>query len=217
MVKMSSKKLNKTKGILFPAPLILFGFLLILGSFACSEEAEKPNQKAESKLKMIKDGAELPEFAFTNQDSQSVTKATVAGKIHVMDFFFTSCPTICPVMKSNMLTVYEAFEQEKGFVMVSHSIDTRHDSVPVLKDYAERLEVKVPLWHFVTGDKIEIMDIARDYMVSALEDSTAPGGYAHSGAIILFDKDRNLRGYYDGTSEKETQILIKDIQILLNE
>lgn len=214
MVKMSSLK---SKSLRRPFFLFLISCSMLGGLLSCGEDRRKAKPQSDSKLKMIKQGAELPEFRFMNQDSQYVTLADVKDKIHVMDFFFTSCPTICPVMKSNMLTVYEAFENEKDFIMVSHSIDTRHDSEPVLRDYAERLEVKAPLWNFVTGDKIEIMDIARDYMVSALEDSTAPGGYAHSGAIILFDKERNLRGYYDGTSEDETQILIKDIQVLLNE
>lgn len=161
--------------------------------------------------------AALPDFSFMNQDSQMVSTGDVTGKIHVMDFFFTSCPTICPRMKANMLTVYEEYEKEDRLVMVSHSIDTRHDSVPVLKEYAERLEVKAPRWSFVTGEKEDIMGIARDYMVTAMEDSLAPGGYAHSGAMILFDEKRNIRGFYDGTSEGETKTMINDIARLLDE
>lgn len=159
----------------------------------------------------------MPPFRFMNQDSQWVTPATVLGKIHVIDFFFTSCPTICPRMKANMLTVYEEFRNDERVTMVSHSIDTRHDSVPVLHDYAERLEVEAPLWHFVTGEKDSIMGIARKYMVTAMEDASAPGGYAHSGAMILFDKDRNIRGYYDGTSETETAEMVVDMRRLLDE
>ncbi len=159
----------------------------------------------------------LPEFSFMNQDSQIVSNVDVQGKVHVMDFFFTSCPTICPKMKANMLTVYEKFLEEDRLVLVSHSIDTRHDSVPVLKEYSERLEVGAPRWHFVTGEKENIMGIARDYMVTAMEDTLSPGGYAHSGAMILLDKKRNIRGYYDGTSAKETAKMIKDIDRLLDE
>ncbi len=161
--------------------------------------------------------AALPEFSFMNQDSQMISQADVQGKVHVMDFFFTSCPTICPKMKANMLTVYEEYLKEDRLVLVSHSIDTRHDSVPVLKEYAERLEVGAPRWNFVTGEKEDIMGIARDYMVTAMEDTLAPGGYAHSGAMILFDKKRNIRGFYDGTSEQETATMIKDIARLLDE
>lgn len=159
----------------------------------------------------------LPEFSFMNQDSQMISQTDVSGKVHVMDFFFTSCPTICPKMKANMLTVYEEYEQEDQLILVSHSIDTRHDSVPVLKEYSERLEVSAPRWNFVTGEKEDIMGIARDYMVTAMEDTLAPGGYAHSGAMILFDKERNIRGFYDGTSEGETATMIKDIKRLLEE
>jgi protein SCO1/2 len=159
----------------------------------------------------------MPLFQFMNQDSQWVTQTNVLGKVHVMDFFFTSCPTICPRMKANMLTVYDEFDGDERVTMVSHSIDTRHDSVPVLHEYAERLEVKAPLWHFVTGEKDSIMGIARKYMVTAMEDASAPGGYAHSGAMILFDRDRNIRGYYDGTSEEETAEMIVDMRRLLDE
>jgi len=159
----------------------------------------------------------LKEFSFMNQDSQMVTQANVFGKIHVTDFFFTSCPTICPRMKANMLTVYEEFAKDDRVVLLSHSIDTRHDSVPVLKDYAERLEVAAPRWNFVTGEKDDIMGMARNYMVTAMEDSLAPGGYAHSGAMILLDRERNIRGYYDGTSEFETKEMIADMKRLLQE
>ena len=193
--------------------IILFCLVLLVGLTGCDEKgggSDLPpmpvlNQKA------------MPAFSFMNQDSMMVTQQQVLGKVHVMDFFFTSCPTICPKMKANMLTVYEEYEKEDGLIMVSHSIDTRHDSVPVLRDYAERLEVEAPRWNFVTGEKDAIMDIARDYMVTAMEDSLAPGGYAHSGAMILFDAKRNIRRYYDGTSEDETKTLIRDISRLLNE
>ena len=161
--------------------------------------------------------APLPAFKFTNQDGKAITQSDVKGKIHVMDFFFTSCPTICPKMKANMLTVYEEYEKEDRLVLVSHSIATRHDSVPVLKEYAERMEVSAPRWNFVTGEKEDILGMAKAYMVAAMEDTTAPGGYAHSGAMILLDTERNIRGYYDGTSESETKILIQDIARLLDE
>ena len=193
--------------------IILF-LAIISGLTSCVPEGAKGEEK---KPLPIINKVELPAFTFVNQDSQNVSEQDVLGKIHVMDFFFTSCPTICPTMKANMLTVYEEFEKEDRLVLVSHSIDTRHDSVPVLKEYAERLEVSAPRWNFVTGEKDSIMGMAKDYMVAAYEDSTEVGGYAHSGAMILFDRKRNIRGYYDGTSEKETKWLIRDIARLLDE
>lgn len=190
-------------------PFLLLCLLCLTALGSCTE--------TEKQTLPVMNQAPLPEFAFMNQDSQMVSQKDVAGKVHVMDFFFTSCPTICPIMKTNMLTVYEKYQDDDRVTIVSHSIDTRHDSVPVLKEYAERLEVSAPKWNFVTGEKDDIMGIARDYMVSAMEDSLAPGGYAHSGAMILLDKQRNIRGYYDGTSEEETGNMIRDMANLLNE
>jgi protein SCO1/2 len=181
--------------------------------FGCGEG--KQNDQGEKEALPVMNQEPLKPFSFMNQDSQMVSQTDVAGKVHVTDFFFTSCPTICPRMKANMLTVYEEFRDDDRVILLSHSIDTRHDSVPVLKEYAERLEVKAPRWSFVTGEKDDIMGMARNYMVTAMEDSLAPGGYAHSGAMILLDKDRNIRGYYDGTSEEETGEMIADMKRLL--
>lgn len=202
----------------------LFLSTLLLGLLlsGCEPQSKGNNEVGSGKtyggqvLPVINKGP-LPDFSFMNQDSQMVTPTTIENKVHVMDFFFTSCPTICPRMKTNMLTVYDEFKENDNVVLVSHSIDTRHDSVPVLKEYSEGLEVGAPRWHFVTGEKIDIMDMARDYMVTAIEDSLEPGGYAHSGALILFDKGHNIRGYYDGTSPKETGWMIKDMKKLLDE
>jgi len=160
---------------------------------------------------------QVPDFHFTDQNGLPVTASTFEGKVYIADFFFTTCPTICPVMKNNLLKVYEAYKDSASVSILSHSIDPVHDSVAVLKDYANRLEVQAPGWYFVTGNQDSIFSIARQYMVSALEDKEAPGGYAHSGALILMDKQRHIRGYYDGTEEEATKKLIRDIKILLNE
>lgn len=160
----------------------------------------------------------IPDFSFTNQDGNEVTGETFKGKVYVSDFFFTTCPTICPVMKLQMLRIYETFKGNPKVKFLSHSIDPVHDSVPVLKDYAERLEVNSNQWHFVTGDKEAIFDIAQtSYLVSALEDESEPGGVVHSGAFALIDAQKRVRGYYDGTNEEEVDELIKDIEILLKE
>lgn len=159
----------------------------------------------------------IPDFAFTNQDSQRVTQETVAGKIYVADFFFTTCPTICPKMKSQMLRVYEKYKDEPNLVLLSHTIDPQHDTVAVLKDYAERLNVQTDKWHFVTGDKDSIYDVALKYMVTAMEDEQEAGGFVHSGAFVLVDENRRIRGVYDGTDPAQVDRLINDIPVLLNE
>jgi protein SCO1/2 len=160
----------------------------------------------------------IPDFAFVDQDSSLVTPETFEDKIYVADFFFTTCPTICPKMKREMLRVYEKYKGNEKVKILSHSIDPKHDTVAVLKDYANRLGVDGSQWHFVTGDKEAIFDIAqKSYMVSALEDEREPGGVVHSGAFILIDSKRRVRGYYDGTNAEEVDKLMRDMDLLLQE
>jgi protein SCO1/2 len=160
---------------------------------------------------------QIPDFAFVNQDSQQVTQETVAGKVYVTDFFFTSCPSICPKMKSQMLRVYEEYKENPDVLLLSHSIDPQHDTVAVLKDYADRLGVESAKWHFLTGEKDNIYDMAMKYLVPAQEDGDAEGGFTHGGHFILVDEQRRIRGVYDGTEEESVNQLIKDIPLLLNE
>lgn len=160
---------------------------------------------------------QVADFSFVDQDSSTVTPATFEGKVYVTDFFFTSCPTICPVMKTQMLRIYDAYKENEEVALLSHTIDPAYDTVALLQDYAERLGVASDKWHFVTGDKDDIYDIGlKSYMVTAMEDEDEPGGFIHSGAFILVDKDRHIRGMYDGTKPDQVDILIKDIQKLLD-
>ncbi|MCP2043971.1 SCO family protein [Pontibacter sp. HSC-36F09] len=157
----------------------------------------------------------IPDFAFINQDSQVVTSLTVQDKVYVTDFFFTTCPTICPKMKSQMLRIYEAFEDDPRVMLLSHTIDPKHDTVAVLRDYADRLQVNSDKWQFVTGEKDSIYSIALQYMVSAMEDEEEPGGFVHSGAFVLVDQNRHVRGIYDGTDPAQVDRLLRDIPTLL--
>jgi protein SCO1/2 len=160
----------------------------------------------------------IADFAFVNQDSMLVTGETFKDKIYVADFFFTSCPTICPTMKTQMLRVYEAYEDDPEVGLLSHSIDPEFDTVALLKDFANRLGVKTEKWHFVTGNKEEIYKQGQtSYMVTAAEDATELGGYIHSGAFILVDKEKRIRGYYDGTKPDQVDRLISDIERLKKE
>ena len=160
----------------------------------------------------------IPDFKFVNQEGDTITQDYFKGKIYITDFFFTSCPTICPVMKTQMLRIYEKFKDNPELGILSHTIDPRHDSVSVLKAYKEKLGVNTAQWQFVTGEQEKIYEIAqKSYMVSAMEDKAAvdEGGFVHSGAFVLVDKNRNIRGVYDGTKEIEVNKLIKDIELLL--
>lgn len=159
----------------------------------------------------------IHDFTFIDQDSTTVTAKTFKDKIYVADFFFTSCTTICPVMKNEMKRVYNEYKGNLNVAFLSHSIDPAHDQVPVLKEYAKDLGVENNQWHFVTGEQEDIFDMAqKHYMVAAFEDSTVPDGVLHSGAFILIDQQRRIRGYYDGTDTQEVNQLIVDIPKLLN-
>ena len=157
-------------------------------------------------------------FAFVDQDSTMITNATYGGKIYVADFFFTSCPSICPIMKVQMLRVYEEYKDDGTVMLLSHTIDPEYDKVEVLRDYANRMEVNSAKWHFVTGEKPIIYDMAQtSYYVATRENDRAPGGYEHSGAFILVDNHKRIRGVYDGTKEEAVDKLIADIKTLLIE
>jgi len=160
----------------------------------------------------------IPDFAFVSQYGDTVTAKAVANKIYVADFFFTSCPTICPKMKVQLKRVYETFKGNPDVMLLSHTIDPAHDSVAVLREFADNLGVTGRQWLFVTGDRETIYDIGQNsYMVTAQQDSSAPGGVVHSGAFILVDKQRHIRGIYDGTTQEGVDKLMNDINRLLAE
>ena len=160
----------------------------------------------------------VADFQLIDQDSSVVTNSTFANQVYVSDFFFTSCPTICPKMKQQMLRVYEKFEDNDQVGILSHTIDPKHDTVAVLKDFADKLGIRSDKWKFVTGDQDYIYDLGEtSYMVMADEDPDADGGFIHSGAFLLVDKERRIRGVYDGTVEEQVEILLKDIEKLLKE
>lgn len=193
--------------------------LLLVGAIGC----EKKNEKLPILGRKEINGTDtifhkIADYKFVDQDSNYVTPATFDGKIYVSDFFFTSCPTICPVMKTQMLRVYEKISNNPSVLLLSHSIDPEYDTVALLKEFADRLGVRSDKWHFVTGNKDEIYKIGQtSYMVTAMEDSSEPGGFIHSGAFILVDKEKRVRGLYDGTKADQVDILIKDIDRLLKE
>ncbi|MDW3197577.1 MAG: SCO family protein [Cytophagales bacterium] len=160
----------------------------------------------------------IDDFRFVNQDSAIVTNATFEDKVYVTDFFFTSCPTICPIMKQQMLRIHEAYKDNPQVALLSHTIDPKYDTVALLKDFSEKLGVSSDKWHFVTGDQDKIYDIGeKSYLSVMAEEEGAPGGYIHSGAIILVDKERRIRSVMDGTVPEQVDVMIADIQRLLDE
>lgn len=159
----------------------------------------------------------LPDFAYVDQDSTLVTAATVKDKIFVTEFFFTSCPSICPKMQAQMLRVYEKYKSNPEVQILAFTIDPQRDTVGKLKSYEKKLGIESAKWHLLTGNKDSIYTLAESFLVSAAEDPDAPGGHVHSGNFILVDKQRRLRGYYDGTKEESVQKLLNEMDILLKE
>lgn len=158
------------------------------------------------------------DFKFTDQDSNEVTGRTFDDKIYVADFIFLSCPSICPKMNEAMLAVYTTFKDNSNVLFLSHTIDPQRDTIPRLKAFADNLKIRSEKWHFVTGNQDSIYAMAdKSYFATAYPDSEAPGGYAHSGGLLLIDKNRHIRGVYDGTNPAETTRLIHDLHLLLKE
>jgi protein SCO1/2 len=162
-------------------------------------------------------GHKITDFQFINQDSMIVTNATLEDKIYISDFFFISCPTICPKVKKQMLRIYDRYENEEDLVFLSHTIDPKRDTVGALKTYASNLEVNAAKWHFVTGEKSKLYAIADDYFSIAIEDPNVPGGFDHSGKLLLIDKDGQIRSFCEGTEEESVTNFFKDIDRLLDE
>lgn len=157
-------------------------------------------------------------FSLTDQDGKTVTEADFKDKIYVTDFFFVTCPTICPKMATQMSRVYEEFEDNDEILLLSHTVMPEKDSVPVLKKYAEEHQANSNKWKFVTGDKKQIYDLARKtYFAAVTEGDGGINDFIHTENFVLVDKEKKLRGFYDGTSEKDVDRLIADIYTLLKE
>ena len=157
-------------------------------------------------------------FELIDQDSNLVTNQTFENQIYVADFFFTSCPTICPKMKKQMLRIYKKYEDDTQVAILSHTIDPTFDTVERLKEYSNTLGVSANKWKFVTGDQESIYKLSENsYMVVAGEDEEMEGGFIHSGAFLLIDPNKHVRGVYDGTQPTEVTTLLNDIDKLIKE
>ena len=159
----------------------------------------------------------IPNFAFVDQNNDTIRNADFEGKIYVADFFFTHCPTICPKVTAQMLRVYTEFKDSSAVRLIAHSIDPKRDSVGRLRDYADKLGVKAPKWRFVTGERDSIYSLADNYFSVAKEDPKSEGGFDHSGRLILVDKKRRVRSFCDGTDTEDVDRFMKDIKRLLQE
>ena len=199
--------------------------ILIFGIWAVPKIVAKFNQVELMKFE------EVPPFEFENQYGIMIGNADYNNKVYVVEFFFTSCPTICPRMNENMVKVQNEFYGNPAFGILSISIDPERDSPEVLKAYADEKGATLKNWNFLTGDKEEIYSFSNDgFKLYAGENKDVEGGFEHSGLFALIDKDGFIRSrtvmngeienpikFYNGLDEKEIQWLKEDINLLLKE
>jgi protein SCO1 len=158
----------------------------------------------------------IADFSFTNQNGKIITEKDYEGKIYIADFFFTTCPTICPIMQDNMIDIQKEFRDNPKVMLLSHTVMPGIDSVPVLKKYALEKGVLDDKWNLVTGDKKDIFYIARkSYLAIKTETEGELYDMVHTENFILVDEQRRVRGFYDGTKKEEITRLIDDIYFLL--
>jgi protein SCO1/2 len=169
-----------------------------------------------------------PKFELLNQDNVKISNETYKGKVYVLEFFFSTCPSICPKMNQSMLQIEKTFFGNPNFGIVSITIDPEHDTAAVLKAHRELLGVKSSNWNFLTGDKTYIFDLSnKGFNLYAGQNNKVQGGFEHSGLFALIDKNGNIRCrkdefgnpilYYDGLDKKGVRDIQQDIAILLKE
>ena len=157
------------------------------------------------------------DWRYVDQSNRPFGTEDLRGKVYVADFFFTSCPTICPKVKSQMLRLEERFGDNPDFALVSFTVDPKRDTPERMTDYAGKLGIEdLDRWRFIYGDKFEIYDLDEDYLSVALESDAVSGGFDHSGYIVLVDRDGFVRSYASGLVEEEVTHLMDDIQMLLD-
>lgn len=160
----------------------------------------------------------IQNFSFVNQDGDTVTEKDFNGSVYVTDFFFTTCHTICPIMSTQMERIAEKFKGNMEVKFISHTVDPEIDTVEQLKRYAIKHNADTRQWMFVTGDKKDLYEIARkSYLLNAEQGDGGPDDFIHTQNFALVDKDKHIRGYYDGIDTTEMNQLMKDIDLLLAE
>ncbi|WP_025740991.1 SCO family protein [Aquimarina pacifica] len=228
--------------------ILLFGIIFVPrivkrvkgSSVIKNDRMSANNPVANEKLGYIKLNnipKKVPDFAFLDQDSILITNHDYKGKVYVVDFFFTSCPTICPRMSRNLVYLQDQLKEYENFGVASFTINPKHDTPRRLKKYAENYKVTDPDWHFLTGEREDIYELANaGFNIYAAENPDVPGGFEHNGYFALIDQDGYVRSRYDASGnpivyyrgtigieekmdengeEEQVSILLEDIKKLL--
>lgn len=211
--------------------------ILVFGIWVVNELVSRNSKESLAYIEIEGKKKKVPEFEFVNQNGDTISDEDYLGKVYVVEFFFATCPTICPIMNENLLEVQDEFYGNMNFGIASFTINPKDDTPEVLKEYAEELGVKHPHWNFLTGNQDNIYELAnKGFNIYAQESENAEGGFEHSGFFALIDQEGYIRSrtdeagnpiiFYQGSVPRnetggeshETQqidILIEDIEILL--
>lgn len=212
----------------------------VVKSDRLNQKREKSSKDSGEPLSYIEIDGErkrAPQFEFVNQDGDTISNEDYKGKVYLVEFFFTTCPTICPIMNKNLVEIQDEFEDKNDFGIASFSIDPTHDTPEILSEYAENYGIDHPNWNLMTGDREKIYNLAnKGFGLYAGEDADAAGGFAHQGMFALVDQEGYIRSrkdqfgnpviYYRGSVERnksvipgeeepQIDILIEDIKKLL--
>ena len=167
-------------------------------------------------------GHKIGDFRFKNQHGKTISQLEIEGKVFVAEYFFTTCKSICPLMNDQMMRVQEAFADDGDFKILSFTVHPEVDTVAQMKRYADEHGAIDGKWHFLTGEKTKLYELARKsfFVLKPAEAQNlgdAGGDFIHTNNFVLVDREKNIRGYYDGTNPKEVDRLIHDIEHLLDE
>ncbi|MCK0108373.1 SCO family protein [Flavobacteriaceae bacterium S0825] len=179
------------------------------------QPAQVSSELVDTTIQYQKKYHKIADFSLTNQNGKIITQDDYKNKIYVADFFFTTCQTICPIMTKNMHEVQKQFITDDEVMILSHTVTPDIDTVAQLKRYAKEKDVNASKWNLVTGDKKQIYELARKSYLAVKDDGDGgPFDMIHTENFMLIDKERQIRGFYDGTDMKEVERLIDDIKIL---
>lgn len=185
-------------------------------------------QSTETTDQVLQKIGKVPSFELTNQNGQTISNQSMLGKVYIVEFFFSTCPTICPKMNENMKLIEAQFLDREDFGIVSVTINPTNDTPEVLKKHAEELGIRHANWHFLTGDQNYIYEIAnKGFNLYAAQNPNVDGGFEHSGLFALVDKKGNIRSrkdnfgnpivYYDGLEPEGVQAILQDAKVLIKE
>ncbi len=207
-------------------------FLFILGVILISSCSANKNKETKNELLLPVFGPKkaisqsgtdtlyhtIADFSLTNQYKETISQRNTEGKIYIANFFFATCQSICPVMTTQLTRVQKEIQNDNEILILSHTVNPMHDTAEVLLEFATKYGAVKDKWYFLTGSKKSIYDLAKNsYLVNALEDDGTAEGFIHSETFLLIDKQRRIRGIYDGTDSLQVDKLISDIKLLKKE